>query len=55
MIEAKIGRPQQQTCKRGHSLADAHVVHTPKGIKRTCRKCRYIRHAVYFKIKTKRL
>ncbi len=44
----KAGRPRQEFCRRGHPLADAHIVMTEKGIKRTCRKCAYIRHKSYY-------
>jgi hypothetical protein len=43
----------QSHCKRGHPLAGAHTVRTAKGIKRTCRRCRYIRHLAYYGIGTK--
>lgn len=43
-------RPRQEKCKRGHCLADAHVAQTVKGIKRTCKKCRYLRHKSYYGI-----
>lgn len=45
-----MARPRQDLCRRGHPLCDAHTTATPKGIKRTCRKCRYIRHKRYYGI-----
>ncbi len=38
-------------CYMGHSLEDAHVAVTSKGIKRTCRKCRNERHKKYYEEK----
>lgn len=49
MMSRRCGQMQEK-CKRGHPLADAHVTVTPKGIKRTCRKCRYLRHKSYYGI-----
>lgn len=54
MIEAKIiadsigaKRSLKSVCKRGHDMSDAHITRTVRGLKRTCRKCRYIRHKTY--------
>jgi len=41
------GRPRQERCKRGHLLSEAHSIYDTLGLKRTCRKCRAIRHKTY--------
>lgn len=45
-----MARTQQETCKRGHSLAAAYVTQTPKGIKRTCRICARERNERYYSV-----
>jgi hypothetical protein len=46
-----MSRPRQDLCKRGHPLSEAHVTRSAKGLKRTCRRCRYLRHCTYHGIK----
>jgi hypothetical protein len=38
-------------CYMGHSMEDAHVTMTTKGIKRTCRQCRNLRHKKYYELR----
>lgn len=45
-----MARPRKTHCCRGHALDEAHVARQRGGVKRTCRKCRYIRHKRYYGI-----
>jgi recombination endonuclease VII len=41
----KGGRPRQELCKRGHSMADSYVTQNGKYLNRRCRTCALARNA----------